>query len=184
MGLFQKGVSFLKNPTQQRSGSLVNLSVCARGYAQVPHYNFPNYQLKVVRRLLFSTIQMAMPFSLIAAVGGCPIARVKTAQGQTPHSELHKVGSARDSEAQTSYIKCSIVCTGDIKGKIVYKEGLYIKVADAYLMLCLGRAWGWHALPCSPQVIFLQAVKQKCVWPGTEGYIHSQNHWVSKRYFT
>lgn len=32
-----------------------------------------------------------------------------------------------------------------------------------------GEMWGWQALVSSPQVICLQAVKQKWIWPGTEG---------------
>lgn len=65
--------------------------------------------------------------------------RMSNCTGTTNTVKLHKEGSAKDSEGQTSEVKCGMVGTRDKKGKIVCEEGM-IKIADAYLMLCLEKA--------------------------------------------
>lgn len=65
--------------------------------------------------------------------------RMSNCTGTTNTVKLHKEGSAKDSEGQTSEVKCGMVGTGDKKGKIICEEGL-IKIADAYLVLCLEKA--------------------------------------------
>lgn len=113
---------------------------------------------------------MAVPFSWIGTV------KCKSCPGTTNTLSCTKWAVPEQAG------KMHHVCTGDTgRGESdLWRRSVY-KSCWCIANALFGEVWGWQALLCSPRVICLQAVKQKCIWSGTEGCVCRQNHQVSKK---